>query len=72
MLKNKNKGKFELENLSSEWFLCKFFDAVLKFDLPTGPFLKFTENSAAGLIQPVLVIGDLFLQKDFHLLTTRG
>ena len=38
--------------------VLKFFDVVLEFDPPTGRFLKFTENLAAGLIRPVHIIGD--------------
>ena len=38
--------------------VLKFFDVVLKFELPTARFLNFPKNSAAVLIQLVLIIGD--------------
>ena len=38
--------------------VLKFFDVVLKFELPTARFLNFPKNSAAVLIRPVLIIGD--------------
>ena len=38
--------------------VLKFFDMVLKFELPTARFLNFPKNSAAVLIRSVLIIGD--------------
>ena len=38
--------------------VLKFFDVVLKFELPNAWFLNFPKNSAAVLIGPVLIIGD--------------
>ena len=51
----------------STWFLAlkiwalavlKFFDVVLKFELPNARVLNFPKNSAPSLIGPVLIIGD--------------
>ena len=51
----------------STWFLAlkiwalavlKFFDVVLKFELPNARVLNFPQNSAPSLIGPVLIIGD--------------
>ena len=38
--------------------VLKFFDMVLKFELPNARVLNFPENSAPSLIGPVLIIGD--------------
>ena len=38
--------------------VLKFFDVVLKFELPNARFLNFPKNSAAVLIGPVFIIGD--------------
>ena len=42
------------------WALAvlKFFDVVLKFELPSARFLNFPKNSASVLMRPVLIIGD--------------
>ena len=42
------------------WALAvlKFFDVVLKFELPNARVLNFPQNSAPSLIGPVLIIGD--------------
>ena len=51
----------------STWFLAfkiwalavlKFFDVVLKFELPNAGVLNFPQNSAPSLIGPVFIIGD--------------
>ena len=41
----------------------KFFDAVLKFELPNALFLNFLKNSALFLIRPVLIIRDCMYSK---------
>ena len=38
--------------------VLKFFDVVLKFELPNAQVLNFPQNSAPSLIRPVLIIGD--------------
>ena len=38
--------------------VLKFFDLVLKFELPTARFLNFSKKSAAVLIRLVLIIRD--------------
>ena len=52
---------------STNWFLAlkiwalavlKFFDVVLKFELPNAWVLNFPQNSAPSLIGLVLIIGD--------------
>ena len=45
------------------WALAvlKFFDVVLKFELPSARFLNFPKNSASVLMRPVLIIGDCVL-----------
>ena len=42
------------------WALAvlKFFDVVLKFEVPNARVLNFSKNSALSLIGPVLIIGD--------------
>jgi hypothetical protein len=38
--------------------VLKFFDVVLKFELPTAWFVNFPKKSAAVLIRLVLIIND--------------
>ena len=38
--------------------VLKFFDVVLKFELPNARVLNFPQNSAPSLIGLVLIIGD--------------
>jgi hypothetical protein len=38
--------------------VLKFFDVVLKFELPRARCLNFPKNSASVLIRLVLIIGD--------------
>ena len=38
--------------------VLKFFDVVLKFELPRARCLNFPKNSALVLIRVVLIIGD--------------
>ena len=59
----------------STWFLAlkiwalavlKFFDVVLKFELPNARVLNFPQNSAPSLIGLVLIIGDCVYAQRTH------
>ena len=45
----------------------KFYDAFLKFDLPSARFLNFTQNSASSLIGPFHIVGDCVYTRNINL-----